>query len=315
MTPLSIAYIATAAICFLGGLQHLLLALRVEERKMQLLFAIAAFAVAGDALLERSVLSSVTAEGFLPGMPWTALCIATTIIALSWYIFLRTGAARRWLLWTVTSLAGLTVILDFAVGIAYTGPVELAVVDLPWGEQVARVSGATNPLRVVGDLVLIGFLLVLLDTTVRMVRRGEKRQARLLGGSLAVYALALLSIIPVDIGWIALPSPHTFAFLFIVAAMSWDLSEDLIRAARLSREVVANERRWRQLLDDVHLLAARIDRQGRVVEVNPHFTRVMGFTTADAAGREYWDFVTPESRDDRRAAFSRAMYGDLTLVV
>ena len=231
MTPLSVAYVATAAICVVVGLQHLLMALRVEDRKLQILFAIAAFAVAADAIFERSVFGSATAEDFLAGMPWTALCIATAIVALSWYIALRTGAARRWMLWVVTGLALLTVVLDFTVGISYRGPVTLGTSILPWGERVSFVSGATNPLRIVGDLVLVGFLLILLDSTVRMIRRGKGRQARLLGISLVVYALGLLTIIPADVGWFHLPSPHTFAFLLIVAAMSWDLSEDLIRAA------------------------------------------------------------------------------------
>ena len=104
-----------------------------------------------------------------------AVAIATAIVALSWFIALRTGVVRRGALWLITALAVLTVVLDFAVGIAYTGPVEFGTITLPWGETVSHVSGATNPLRVVGDAVLIGFLLVLLDVTVRMVRRGERR--------------------------------------------------------------------------------------------------------------------------------------------
>jgi len=43
MTPLSIAYVATAAVCIAVGFQHLLMALRVEDRKPQLLFGLAAF--------------------------------------------------------------------------------------------------------------------------------------------------------------------------------------------------------------------------------------------------------------------------------
>jgi PAS domain S-box-containing protein len=307
--------VATAAICVVVGLQHLVTALRVDDRRLQLLFALAAFGVAGDAVFERRNYAAATAEEFLAGMPWTALFIVTTIVALSWYIALRTGAARRWLLWGVSALGVLTVVLDFAVGIAYRGSVALATVNLPWGEKVSYVSGPTNPLRIVGDLVLFGFLLILLESTLRMARRGEGRQARLLGISLVIYALGLLTIIPADMGWFHLPSPHTFAFLLIVAAMSWDLSEDLIRASRLSREVLANERRWRQLLDDVQLLAARIDRAGRVVDVNPHFTKVTGYTSEEAAGRPYWDFVAPEQREERRAAFGRAMEGDPTLEV
>ncbi len=312
MTPLSIAFVATAAICAVVGLQHLLLAFRVEDHRPQLLFAVAALAVASDAVLELRMLTASSAANYLRLMPWTALCITTAIVSLSWYIAIRTGVVRRGLLWAITALALVTVVLDFAVGISYTGPVTLGETLLPWGESISHVLGATNPLRIVGDIVLLGFLLILLDSTVRAARHGERRQARVLGASLVVYSLGLLTIIPSDLGWLHLPAPHTFAFLLIVAAMSWDLSEDLIRASLLSREVVANERRWRQLLDDVLLLVARIDRDGSVVFVNPHFTRVLGYTSEEAVGHEYWNFVTPEQRDERRSAFLRAMNGDPT---
>jgi len=310
MTPLSIAYVATAAICVVVGLQHLVTALRVEDRRLQLLFAIAAFGVAGDAVFERRNYGAATAEEFLAGMPWTALFIVTTIVALSWYIALRTGAARRWLLWGVSALGALTVVLDFIVGIAYRGSVALGVVTLPWGEKVAYLSGTTNPLRIVGDLVLFGFLLILLDSTVRMTRRGEGRQARLLGISLVIYALGLLTIIPADIGWFHLPSPHTFAFLLIVAAMSWDLSEDLIRASELSREVVANERRWRQLLDSVQLLVVTLDREGRIISMNPYAEKVSGHSAGEMVGRKYLEFVHQNERDEVRSAVDRGLKGD-----
>ena len=310
MTPLSIAFVTTAAICFVVGMQHLVMALRVEDRKLQILFAIAAFAVAADAVFERRLLASATAEEFLAGMPWTALCIATAIVALSWYIAIRTGSPRHWLLWTVTALALLTVVLDFSVGIAYRGPVTLGTSILPWGEQVSHVSGATNPLRFVGDLVLLGFLLILFDSTVRMIRRGEGRQARLLGVSLVVYALGLLTIIPADMGWFHLPSPHTFAFLLIVAAMSWDLSEDLIRAAWLSREVRANERRWRQLLDSIQLLVVEIDEEGRITFMNPFAVQVSGHPAGEMVGRSYLEFVNPEEYDEIKSAVDQGLGGN-----
>jgi PAS domain S-box-containing protein len=312
MTPLSIAYIATAAICVVVALQHLVMALRVKDRKPQILFAIASLAVAGDAVFERRTFVASSAAEFLGAMPWTALFIVVTIVAMTWYIGIRTGALRRGALLALAILGLATVVVDFSVGIAYTGPVEFGSTSLPWGETIAHLSGETNPLRIIGDLVLFGFLLILIDGTITMVRRGEPRQARLLGLSLVVYALALLTIIPADLGWFHFPSAHTFAFLVIVAAMSWDLSEDLIRTSELSREVVAGERRWRQLLGDVQLLAVRVDCDGRVVDINPFFTEVMGFTQDEAVGHEYWDFVAPEQRDQRKAAFHRAMEGDPT---
>jgi PAS domain S-box-containing protein len=310
MTPLSIAYVATAAICIAVGLQHLLMALRVEDKKPQLLFAIAALGVAADAVFERRIHTSSDAAEFLAGMPWTALCIATAIVSLSWFIALRAGVVRRGLLWIITALAVLTVILDFSVGISYTGPVEFGRYFLPWGEAVSHVTGAANPLRVVGDLVLLGFLFTLLDITVRMARRGERRQTRLLGGSLAIYALGLLTIIPSDLGWFQVPTPHTFAFLVIVAAMSWDLSEDLLRAALLSREVVANERRWRQLLDSIQLLVVGIGRDGRITMMNSFAEKVSGYPAHEMLGKHYLEFVAEDGRDKVESSVNRGLLGD-----
>jgi len=310
MSPLSIAYVATVAICAVVGLQHLVMAVRVEDRRMQLLFAIAAFGVAGDAVFERRAYASATAEEFLAAMPWTALCIATTIVALSWYIAVRTGAVGRVLLWTVSCLAVVAVVLDFAVGISYSGPVALRTSVLPWGEPFVQVVGAANPLRVVGDLALFGFLVVLVDSSVRMARRGEARQARVLGGILAVYALGLLAIIPTDLGWITLPSLHTFAFLLIVAAMSWDLTEDLIRASRLSREVVAGESRWRQLLDRIELLVVEIDRGGRIRFLNPYAEHVSRRPASEMVGRHYAEFVNENELDEVVSAVARGLEGD-----
>ncbi len=310
MTPLSVAYVATAAICLVVGLQHLVLALRVEDRRLQFLFAIAAFAVAGDAVTERHLYSASSAAEFLAWMPWTALFIATTIVALSWYIALRTGLVRRWLLWMVTVLAALTVVLDFAVGIAFSGPVVLRQGILPWGEPFARAIGDASALRLVGDAVMIGFLVILIDTTVRLVRRGDRRTARFVGGSLVVYGLSLLMIIPVDLGWLPLPSLHTFAFLVIIAGMSWDLSEDLIRASRLSREVIANERRWHQLLDSVQLLVVVMDREGRITSMNPFAEQISGYSAAEMVGRTYLEFVPEDQRHEVQAAVDQGLLGD-----
>jgi PAS domain S-box-containing protein len=288
------------------------LAYRVPERRIHLLFAVAACGVAGDAFVSRATYSATHAHEFLGLMPFGALFIVTTIVALSLFIALRTRAVRMWMVVSVAFLGIATVVIDFSTGIAYVGPVELNHVTLFWGESIALPSGETNPLRLIADLTLIGFLGVLLDTTVRLIRRGDRRAAWLIGGSLVVYSLSLFMIIPVDMGWIHLPSLHTFAFLIIVAAMSWDLADELIRASQLSREVRAGERRWRQLIGDVQLLAARIDQNGCIVEINPYFETVLGHGIEDLRGREYWTLIDPTKSEERRQAFAEAMAGNPT---
>ena len=310
MGPLSIAYVATAAICLLVALQQLMVALRVPQRRLHLLFALAALGVAGDALVTRASQSTESVEAYLNLMPFGALSIGTTIVALSWSVVLRTGSTRWWLAVVVSILALFTVAIDFTVGIAYSGPVELVTMTLPWGETISVVAGQTNPLRLIADLVFVGFLLILLDATVGQIRRGEWRSAVVTGGGLALYGISLFMIIPVDMGIVALPSLHTFAFLLIVAAMSWALSDDLIRASRLSREVLANERRWQQLLKSIQLLVVEIDREGRIAFMNPFAEKVSGHPAHEMVGRDYLEFVDEQERDDVRSAVDRGLGGD-----
>ena len=310
MTPLSIAYVATATICLLAGVRHLLLAVWVENRAQQILLGIACLGVAGDSVFGSRSYSSSSAEEFLSWMPWTALCVATSIVCLSWYVALRTGIVRRGLLWAVSTAAVAATILDFSVGIAYRGPVELSRSILPWGEPIAQLSGAFNVLRIVGDLAMIGFLLILWDTTMRAGRAGRRRQARLLGFSASVYGVGLLTIIAVDLGSLSPPSLHTFSFLVIIGAVSWEESQELVRTARLSRKVIAGERRFRQLVREVQLLAVRTDTSGRITEVNPHFTQVLGYAPDELIGTEYRRLVRSEDQVERQEALLGALSGD-----
>ncbi len=306
---LPVAYVAIAAICVVLGFQHSVLALRGVGRAQRLLFAAGACALATDALLQRRMVSAGTIDEFLRGMPWSALCLASAIVALSGYVAIRTGLVRRWMLATVVVASVATPVLDFAVGIAFVEPIVLERVSLPWGESFSRAVGAPNPLRVVGDVAILGFLAILVDVSVRLARRGDRRQARLLGGSLVVFALGLLTIIPADLGWFALPSLHPLAFLAIVFAMAWEVSDDLARAARLSREVREGERRWRRLVDGIRMIVVGLDRRGRITSVNPFVRAVTGFDPAEMIGRHYLEFVPEPDRADVAAAIERGLSG------
>jgi PAS domain S-box-containing protein len=304
--------LAISVVCLTVGLQHLLIATRLEKRQVQLLFAVAACAAAADALVEIRLFRSTTPAEFQSLMPWTAVFICAFLAALAWFIALRTGAARRWVLLAETAVLGATAVLDHALpsGIAFLRIEGLREVVLPWGEAVRLAVGTPNPWRIVGDVANVGFLIYLLDTMVRLVRRGQRRDAWLIGGSLFALSLSVLAIIPTDLGMAEFPAIHPFAFLFIVAAMSWDLSDAVVREARLAREVVANERKWRQLLDSVQLLVVGLDRRGRITSMNPHAEGVSGYSRQEMAGRSYLDFVAEEERDEIRAAVEMGLGGD-----
>ena len=305
--------IVVAAACALAGLQHLLIALRVGQGRVRLLFAFAALAVAVDSLVQRRLYASATPDEFEAFLGWTALSICASVAFIAWFIAARTGAVRRWLLIVETVLLAATAALDFVVpgaGSHFLHVEAVRDVVLPWGEEVSMAVGTPPVLRLVGDAANLGFLVLLLDTTLRLVRRKQRREVWLIGGSLLAYALSVLVVIPMDLGLLALPSVHPFAFLLIVAAMSWDLSDSVAREARLSREVKANERRWQQLLDNVQLLVVGIDCEGRITSMNPYAEQVSGYSVDEISGRHHLDFAAEEERDQVRNSVDRGLRGE-----
>ena len=69
-------------------------------------------------------------------------------------------------------------------------------VALPWGEVIRLAEGTPVAWRIIGDVANVAFLALLLDTTVRLARRGQPREAILTGGSLLAIGLSVLAIIP-----------------------------------------------------------------------------------------------------------------------
>jgi PAS domain S-box-containing protein len=315
--PFDAALIATAAIALTIGVQQLMIAARLKERAQHLWLALAALGVGASAWLERKGYAATGPEEFFAFIRPNTTCIVVFLLSLCGFMWVRTGLVRRWLVAAIAVAALVTLVLEWVLpsGSYFAAPPTLEAIVLPWGETIHQPMGPAAWWRITGDVANLGFMVLLLDTLIRLHRRGRRREARLLGAALVAFSASMLLIIPIDLGLLRIPAVHTFSFLIIVAAVSWELSDSVAQAATLTREVTANERRWRQLLDDVQLLAVRVDRHGRVVEVNPHFTRVMGFTTEQSAGHRYWEFVAPEQREQRRAAFERAMAGEPTLEV
>jgi len=303
-------YVVVAVVCATVAVQHLMVAARLRERRIYGLFAMTAAAAAVDALVHRDFLSvrtPVQAEAYYA---WSAVSICAFLGLFVWFIAFRTGAARRWLLWMVTVLLGATAAIDFILpsgSPAFVNVESVRDVTMPWGEVIRSAVGTPTAWRLVGDVANVSFLVFLLDTTVRLVRRARRREALLAGGSLAVVGLSVLAIIPMDLGLIELPTLHPFAFLLIVAGAGWELSDRVARAAYLSREVARGESRWRQLLENAPLLITETDKDGRIASVNPYYEKVTGRRRDDDVGRPIRDFVPETDRHRVESAFRRAI--------
>ena len=150
------------------------------------------------------------------------------------------------------------------------------------------------------------------DASVRLWKSKNRERAITIGGAIVFFLLAAgLHATLVDRGTLDSPYLVSFAYLAIVLAMSYELSRDVIRSARLAKEVAENERRWGMLLENVRLLVAGVDREGRIDYVNPHFKEITGYSEEEVLGRTLTEFVPEEEREALFSRYRKAMEGDI----
>jgi PAS domain S-box-containing protein len=127
-------------------------------------------------------------------------------------------------------------------------------------------------------------------------RRGERRAALSLALSLSIVLLARwYDHLALARGAPAL-SLVEYGFLALTVVMSLGVLDDLIRVGIMKQELIANERRWSELLESVELAVVGLDRDGRIDYVNPYYLRLTGFARAEALGRAFTLFVPDPDR-------------------
>src|SRR5207253_4989958 len=60
-----------------------------------------------------------------------------------------------------------------------------------------------------------------------------------------------------------------------------------------------SERRFREMLDTIELLAVLLDVVGTVTYCNPYLLRITGYAKENVIGRNFFELLVPEGRRDR----------------
>jgi PAS domain S-box-containing protein len=310
MSPLIAAHIVIGTVCLTVGLMHLLLGLRKDDKKADLLFAVMAISIASGMYLDILMYRASSVEGFNAAFKIHVNFDVIFWICTIWFISAYTGTARRLLVLLPTvcyAVAGVVHLVS-PYGILYGEITGLETMALPWGEEVVYAAGTPNPWRYVADAGWILLIVLSADSCIRLYRQGEKRHALSLGTALSLvlivaYAYGTL----MDLGIVGPPNVVPFAFLTLVLIMSISLSGDVMRASQLSRRVNRDERRWRSLLENVQLFVFGADREGVVNFANPYYLKVCGYTAEEVIGRHFTEFVPERERETMAEAFRSAL--------
>lgn len=241
MNWVSTVWLAIAAACLTLTAIHAHAWWQRREAVANAAFAVLAASVAGLGYAELRMMLATSPDEYGRMLWWYHLPVWAAFVALIGFVRLYLRAGRAWLGTLAIVLRTLSLVINFvsSPGINFREITSLETVTL-LGQDVSIAHGAVNPLLVIANLSLVILIVFVADATREVWRRGERRRAMSVGGSLVLFVSAG-TVMGIMSFWGIASVPLFSALLFLpsVIAMAFELSLDVNRAARLAAELDA----------------------------------------------------------------------------
>ena len=301
MSLITILWSFAATSCFTIGAIYLIVWLRLRKFNENLLFSIAALGASAVGFFELLALHSNDIPTYVIALKYQTLGVFVMLVSLIWFIYFYFGTGKKWLIWLISYLWTFSVIVNFIApfSLVYEKITELHQLRMPWGELYTTAIGVDHPLRFISDIPSLLIVIFIVDASIRLLKKGGKRRAGWIGGgSLFFILLAGIHTPLVDAGIIKSPYLISFSFLAIILAMSLEISYSVYEAANLSKEVIANEKRWKSLLENVQFLVCGVDKNGIINYTNPHYLKTTGYNKEEVLNNHFDFLVSSNPKDN-----------------
>jgi signal transduction histidine kinase len=231
------------------ALMHGIVWLRDRQARASLAFAIFCLGISGMAVTELGTMHARTPAEWGEWVRWCQVPLVLLDSGVMFFIRLHFGTGRLWLLWTALALR---------LGIMVSGFVVEPNFNFDRIDSIEKRSFLGEPVTVVGQAVPASSQWVATLTTVLLVvfvadacvqlwlsRAPDARRRVLVVGSTTFLSVALASFSSqlLILGGVRIPVLVSLPFLIMLAAMLFELSRDLLRASRLSRELSDSQAR------------------------------------------------------------------------
>ncbi len=308
MSWVTLLWSMDSAFCFtLAGI-YLLVWFKHREAWENLLFSCSALAAGAIAGLELATMRAETTAQYGTLLRWAQLPVWMFIVSVVWFVHLYLRAGRRWLVWSVCGLRTLALVLNFRFtpNLNYREITSLRHLSWLGGETVSAPVGVPNPWTLVGQLSIVLLLIFFVDATITVWRRGDRRRALVAGGS-AISFVTLAAAQSALVIWGVIKSPFfvSFPYLGMIAAMGYELSNNLVRAAQLAQRFQANEAALRESEARINLATSAANLglwlwniRDDKLWVTEKWRTLFGFTESEPMNfRRLLEVVHPEDRE------------------
>ncbi len=316
MSWVTVIWSAASGACLMLAMVHLLLWCRDWRSWANFCFPIMVLGVIALGICELLMLRADSPERFGEAGRWAHLSFGLCVAGGLGFVHFYFGTGRKGLLGAALVLRFLALVANFTTGanLHFESIHSLQQISF-LGEPVSIVGEwEANPWVRLGQLASLVQVIYIVDASVRLWRRGSsesRRRSLCVGGSLVFFIFVAVG----HAGLAAAGVTHgpllvSFPFFGMVLAISYELSREVQRAARLARDLDKTEGRLRQAAEagglafwewDVRADRIWIPEEGRLLfGADP--TETLDF-------QRFLELVHPEDRSAVTAAVERALAG------
>ena len=309
MSWITVVWSMNAAACLTLAGFYCLVWYKQRENWVYLLFSSSAVAAAAIAAFELAMMHAQTVGRYEALVRWVH--VPTWVLIISFVIFVRLylHAGRPWLAWSICGLRTLVLILNFIFTPSINFRQITSLRQFSWGGEIISVPiGVANPWGLLSSVSLLLLLIFFVDATITVWRRGDRQRALVVGGSMILGAILAWHVPLVIWGIIEIPFFLCFAYSGIVAAMAYELSNDMARTAQLAHELEISDHRLHLAADSAGLGLWEWDLSKDEIWVTPTRRAQLGFPVSGKITFE--DLISrwhPDDRDKVRQALRDAI--------
>ena len=227
------------------GLIELRIGLAQPPRAARLMFSLSAFAMAVVCGLELAMMRADSISSAVALMKWTDAGIGAVFLFLTGFIWSYLGTGNKWLALACPMLYAVGAAADLIPGsdMTYQSITALRTVHTFGGATFNVVEGVPNPWNAFPYLSNLALIVFVVDASVRLWRRGGRRRALVVGGSVTLFLLtSSVHALLVETRILSTPYLFSWAYLAILVAMASELNVDVLASARITIELRERER-------------------------------------------------------------------------
>lgn len=316
MNWVTIFWSTLSGVCLMLALLHLLVWSRDRSSRASLFFCVAVFSVIGMAMAEMVTMHTESIAEFSGAIRWTHLIHGVGVVGFLGFVHFYFGTGRWGLLVLALFIRFLAVVANFSTGESLHVYAIHSLQKVNFLGQQVTVLGewAPNPWVRLGQLAMLIQVIYVVDASTRLWRTGSyesRRRAVIVGGGLSLFLLlASAHAGLVAAGVLRMPFLVSLPFLGVVLAMGYELSRDLLRAAKLSRDLRESEQRMTLAAEAANLGIWIRDLVRNEIWASSKWRALFGYGRGEKLDLEdILQRLHPEDRETVRQVLEKAMAG------